>query len=483
MSDKLIGKTIAGRFVLEELLGTGATGSVYLAQQTSVDRVVAVKTLHPFLQERDDFKARFEIEAKAIARLNHPNLITLYDFGYDDDFDVFFMAVEYIRGEQLADLMVDTLPVEDVLSIAYQTAEALEHAHREGILHRDLKPENIMIRVLPDSGRLSVKVLDFGLARLYEAKSVDDDENEPPSGRYKQITEAGQVYGTPAYMSPEQCRGRGELSPATDIYALGTMMFELLEGHLPFFSKSTAELIMMQMTEDPPRMKRIDVPAEIRDLIHQMMLKDPEARPQSAKEVLITLLSYVRIDASQELRILPNASGELAKLTPDQIRALSAAADQSGERGVVKTLEMSNDELALVDPDMELSNDELRSTGNRTTGIAFGVVLVLFLAAAAGFATFSGEESALSSPATVDAAEATVADSPPPAAHEEEPVEVAETDAAKQRKKKSRRGHSKKATPKADTPTARAPDAGEARPPAAAPNTQDKRPKTLKLTY
>ena len=308
MSEKLIGKSLDGRYVLEEVLGTGATGAVYRARQTAVDRVVAMKTLHPFLQDREDFQQRFEIEAKAIARLNHPNLITLYDFGYDKELDVFYMAVEYIRGESLADMMNNRLEFEEAMSICYQVAEALEHAHREGILHRDLKPENIMIQRSATSGRPIVKVLDFGLARLYEIETEEGVES--PSNRYKQITQAGQVYGTPAYMSPEQCRAHEELTPATDLYSLGTMMYEMIEGQLPFFSKSTAELILMQMTEEPPRIKRLGINDELKDLVQAMMAKDPAARPQSAKEVLFPLLPYVLLDASQEIRIVPSESGE-----------------------------------------------------------------------------------------------------------------------------------------------------------------------------
>ncbi len=461
MSDKLIGKTIAGRFVLEEVLGTGATGSVYRAQQTSVDRIVAVKTLHPFLQEREDFKARFEIEAKAIARLNHPNCITLYDFGYDADFDVFYMAVEYIKGSQLADLMGEVLPIDDVLSIAYQVTDALEHAHREGILHRDLKPENIMIEEMPDTGRLAVKVLDFGLARLYEAKLEKDDE--APSGRYRQITEAGQVYGTPAYMSPEQCRGKSELTPATDIYALGTMLFELLEGQLPFFSKSTAELILMQMTEDPPAMTRLDVPLEIRGMVHRMMAKDPTARPQSAKEVLVTLLSFVRLDASQEFRILPTTSGEFKQLTPAQIRVLKGPTSEDRARP------------ELVTP-LDLSNDELRAaqTSNKFAVVAAVIVGLLALAGAAMVLTGDTASMADASPALEETVPPAVAD--PVEMRDEaatgEPLEVAKVaPPAEPDKKVRKRARAKKATSESP-PVPEAPVQNEA-----------DRAKTLKLTY
>ena len=476
MSDRLIGKTLAGRFVLEEVLGTGATGSVYRAQQTSVDRVVAVKTLHPFLQEREDFKARFEIEAKAIARLNHPNCITLYDFGYDAEFDLFYMAVEYIKGDSLADLMAETIPFDDVLSIAYQVADALDHAHREGILHRDLKPENIMIQVLPDSGRQSVKVLDFGLARLYE--TALDDGDEPPSGRYKQITEAGQVYGTPAYMSPEQCRANSELTPATDIYALGTMMFELLEGRLPFFSRSTAELIMMQMMEEPPQMERRDVPLAIRNLIHRMMKKDPAERPQSAKEVLVALMAYVRLDASQELRIMPNSSGEVAMLTSEQIALLSASSSGASAqpRARVDTLDLSSDELRAAQP---------LSRGRAIwAAAALGVVALVTGIALTSANTPVNEPE----PVTVDAPATGVADSPSVEieARPDEPVEVADngddvTQHAKKEPKRTKPLKQKTGATSKNQPAPARPDSGAVSGSTVADDPN--RPKTLKLTY
>ncbi len=354
MSENLIGKTLDGRFVLEEVLGTGATGAVFRATQSAVDRVVAVKLLHPQLQDKEDFQSRFEIEAKAIARLNHPNLITLYDFGYDEALDVFYMALEFVDGLLLADMMNEAVPYDDVMAIGYQVADALDHAHREGILHRDLKPENIMIE-RNEEGRPVAKMLDFGLARLYELDMKAGEES--PSGRYKQITKTGQVYGTPAYMSPEQCRATSELTAATDIYALGTMLYELLEGQLPFSSQSTAELILMQMTEEPPKMKRLDVPPDIKKLIHAMMQKDPQARPQSTKIVKLALLAHVRLDAGYEVR---HGTGEYVHAG-------------SGEHAVVATMSGS-----------ELSAHELSSTrtSNRAMiGLVAGAVLLGFIGA------------------------------------------------------------------------------------------------------
>lgn len=469
MSDKLIGKSLDGRYDLEEVLGTGATGAVYRATQTAVDRVVAIKTLHPFLQEKEDFKARFEIEAKAIARLNHPNCITLYDFGYDEELDVFYMAVEFINGTSLADMMAENIAYEDVMSICYQTTEALQQAHREGILHRDLKPENIMVRRSESSGRPIVKVLDFGLARLYESETEEDEGT--PSGRYQHLTQAGQVYGTPAYMSPEQCRSTKDLTAATDLYALGTMMYELFEGHLPFFSQSTAELMMMQMTEDPPQMQRRDVPQDIRDLIHSMMQKDPAERPETAKEVLLALLPHVRLDASQEMRIVPSESGDFEIQTDSGTHkafarpgpSTSTPAPQGFREDRPATPTIASDPLAL-------SNDEIRAARS-TNGVLIAiaaVALILGFIGAMAFAAFEDEPDSQSTP--VDSERSSVASSAErqPESEEDseqEPVEVAEAN------DDSSKDHPRKRAPKKEKPAKQGSSDSE------------ERAKTLKLTY
>lgn len=469
MSEKLIGKNLDGRYVLEEVLGSGATGAVFRATQTAVDRVVAIKTLHPFLQDREDFQQRFEIEAKAIARLNHPNLITLYDFGYDKELDVFYMAVEYIRGTLLADMMAESLPYDEVTSICYQVAEALEHAHREGILHRDLKPENIMIQRSTHSGRPIVKVLDFGLARLYE--TTTEGGVDVPTGRYKQITQVGEVYGTPAYMSPEQCRAREELTAATDLYALGTMMYELFEGHLPFSAQSTAELILMQLTEEPPRMTRLDVPVDIKNLVHAMMAKDPAARPPSAKIVQLALLAHVRLDASQEMRIVPSESGEYRAIPSGEFRAIP-----SGEYPAPR--------FGAGPSSLDLSQEELRvattTQRNSLVALAVGALVLGFLGAMVVFALRdAGEPAAAQAAEAAEPAEAAavvdgqrkpVADSPTSegesVAQVQEPSEPDEEDrkaAQKQRRKKQKSKSSPKKSEKTEEPAGRA--------------------KTLKLTY
>ncbi len=306
MDENYSGQVVDGRYRLDEMLGEGGMGAVYSGVQLAVDRRVAVKLLHPFLQRNQNFKARFELEAKALARLSHPNCITLFDFGYCDEIEIFYMVLEFVEGAVLSDWMVDTIAYADMLEISYQVLLALEHAHSQGILHRDLKPENIMVQRDGDSIRL--KVLDFGLARLLLS---EDDEQEPPdttTQRRERLTKAGEIYGTPAYMSPEQCRGSRDLSQSADLYSLGVMMFEMVENRLPFFDESPTVIMVKQLNEEPPEVESA-VDPDIKMLIEWMLRKEPESRPSSARQVLEVLQRHVRgSDSSTEFSRIDSGS-------------------------------------------------------------------------------------------------------------------------------------------------------------------------------
>ena len=276
------GEVIEGKYRLERELGAGGMGSVWLGTQLMVDRPVAVKLLHPEFIDQEDLQARFEVEAKAIGKLNHPNVITLYDFGYSRDLEAFYTVIEYIDGVSLDKRLGERMPLREVCDIIRMVALALDHAHHHGILHRDLKPENVMVARMTDGSQIA-KVLDFGIARI--VKGTYDTES-PESQR---ITKAGEVFGTPAYMSPEQARSIRRLGPASDLYSLGIMLYELVDGRLPFFAKSAFDLLMLHVTKPVPPLRRTDVPRDLEEIIFMLLEKEPEHRIQSGKELALRL--------------------------------------------------------------------------------------------------------------------------------------------------------------------------------------------------
>lgn len=333
---KLTPKSIDGRFRIVRELGRGAAGVVYEGVQLSVDRRVAIKVLHADHQRNSDYIERFSREAKAIARLSHTNCITLFDFGFSEEFRSHYMVMEFIEGEELFSITRDQpLPFRVALRIGIQIAEAIAHAHKHGILHRDLKPENVLVTT-----DWEAKVLDFGLARLLDLFSNDTD------GR--RLTAQGAVFGTPAYMSPEQCAGDLDVTVRSDIYSLGVVLYELFEGMLPFESNEVVKTLVMHAKDPPPPM-HADVPQEIKDLIFQMLEKDPLARPRTGLQVADTLravlinttdLSSSNADISQEiqrelLRGLDRTdqTGENIRITEDGLeKSVGINVDMSGGR-------------------------------------------------------------------------------------------------------------------------------------------------------
>lgn len=269
------GTIIEGKFRLERELGAGGMGAVWLATQVTVDRKVAVKLLHPAFLDQEELQKRFEVEAKAIAKLNHPNCITLFDFGFSEDLQAFYTVIEFIDGVSLDKKLGSPMSPAEAITIIKSVALALDHAHHKGILHRDLKPENIMVAKNEQGGE-TIKVLDFGIARMMKGDDFEESQR---------ITKAGEVFGTPAYMSPEQARSVRQVTPAADLYSLGVMFYELLEGRLPFFSNSAFDLLMMHVTKPVPPMTRLDVPEELKAAVMKLLDKEPQNRFQTGREL------------------------------------------------------------------------------------------------------------------------------------------------------------------------------------------------------
>ncbi len=257
-------------------LGAGGMGEVYLAEDTRLRRRIALKVLPDSLAQNAERLRRFEQEAFAASALNHPNILTIYEFGAEGE--THFLAAEFIDGETLrARLERAPLSLNETLDIGIQTAQALAAAHAANIIHRDIKPENVMLR---KDG--IVKVLDFGLAKLVEAAPLDAEAETRKLG----LTQAGTVMGTVAYMSPEQARGQ-TVDARTDIFSLGVMLYEMLAQHQPFTGETVNHVIVAILEKEPPPLTGI--PAELTGILEQALAKRADERYESAQAMLADL--------------------------------------------------------------------------------------------------------------------------------------------------------------------------------------------------
>ncbi|MBI5499836.1 MAG: protein kinase [Deltaproteobacteria bacterium] len=268
-ADALIGRVIGGRYRIQGRMAEGGMASIYKARHEQVERTVAVKILARMLSEDPVHKERFLREARAANRIHHENVIDITDFGETED-GLVYLVMEYLEGESLADLVTrGAVTLQRAAEILHPVCRGLQRAHDLGILHRDIKPENIFLERRTDGGE-TVKILDFGLAQL-----LGD----------KRLTTAGQVFGTPEYISPEQAMG-GEITSRADLYAVGVVFYELMTGRLPF-SGSTARLIYQHIHEAPkaPSLVRPGCPPEADEVILRLLEKEPERRYATAKEL------------------------------------------------------------------------------------------------------------------------------------------------------------------------------------------------------
>jgi len=292
----LIGEELAGRFLIDGLIGEGGMATVYRALQQPIGRPVAIKVLHRNMVHDSTWASRFLNEAQAASALVNPNTVTIHDFGQTPDGSL-FIAMEYPGGKTLAEKVArGPLPVATALEVAAQVCRALSEAHRKGIVHRDLKPENIILSVA-DDGSLLAKVVDFGIAKVL--RPIGRSESEIP------VTQEGVIIGTPRYMSPEQGRGQ-KPSPASDLYALGVILFEMISGRAPFDHERNAELVAMHIEATPPELSSPLEPVDHRlaELVAKLLAKSPEERPENAESVgtsLRELLSGEPVTASEVL--------------------------------------------------------------------------------------------------------------------------------------------------------------------------------------
>src|SRR6266566_7068362 len=252
----MVGEVVAGRYELEELVGSGGMSSVFRAHDALLERKVALKILHEQYTSDEDYVERFRREARAVAGLSHPNIVTVIDRGEQDGRQ--FIVFEYIDGESLKQLVDRTGPlqVDQAVGLTLQIARALAFAHQQGLVHRDVKPQNVLLN---DDGR--AKVTDFGIAR-----SLDVQQG---------MTQSGTVMGTSDYIAPEQARGE-RVDEQTDVYSLGVVLYELLTGEVPFPGENFVAVAMRHINEPPPsaRERRPDVSPRLDAAIKRAMAKE-----------------------------------------------------------------------------------------------------------------------------------------------------------------------------------------------------------------
>jgi serine/threonine protein kinase len=283
-------KPMLGRYQVEKELGKGAMGVVYLGRDPKIGRVVAIKTmaLGEEFEGADlvDARQRFFREAETAGRLQHQNIVTIFDAG--EEHDLAFIAMEFLKGKDLVAFCKpgQLLPVPTVLSIVARVAEALAYAHRQQVVHRDIKPANIMYELASDT----VKVTDFGIARITDSSK----------------TKTGLVLGTPSFMSPEQLSGK-KIDGRSDLYSLGVMLFQLLAGELPFRGESMAELMFKIANEEAPDIGLIrqDLPASLGALVALSLSKRPQDRYQDGDQMAQGLRAVLLDDKPIDLEISP----------------------------------------------------------------------------------------------------------------------------------------------------------------------------------
>lgn len=386
--DKLLGQILNERYKVVEEIGRGGMSIVYKGVHELMDRLVAIKVLLPQLVSDQTSIKRFQVEAQAASCLSHPNVITIYDYGVVDE-EQPFLVMDFLEGESLSDIIKrdDHVEMKRTIPIFMQAAEALEHAHQKGVIHRDLKSSNIMLINFEGKDDF-VKVVDFGIAKLM-----------PSSGKQAQhLTATGEIFGSPIYMSPEQCTG-STLDARSDIYSMGAMMYEALTGQPPIMGRSVVETMEMHLTTPPPPLKEIrpdlDINESLERVVMKALSKKPEARFQKMQELRDALEGVSKL-LEQEKLFGPTTG---LRSTSVKNKAVSKPADpqksaQQGKTAGVKTkavetsrLEPAREDANASDPNSKLNKLKELVPGSKPSFviIAIGALLLAGVATAAGF--------------------------------------------------------------------------------------------------
>jgi serine/threonine-protein kinase len=288
-----IGYKLNNRYEIEQELGSGGMSAVYKATDPNLKRIVAIKLIHPHLSKDTEFVRRFEVEAAAVAQLRHPNIVQVYDF--DHDGDTYYMVLEFVPGESLQQRLKRfseggrKQTVSEIISISSKICDAVDYAHKRGLVHRDIKPANVMINVQDEP-----VLMDFGIVKIVGEK---------------QHTATGAVVGTALYMSPEQIRGERPDHRA-DIYSLGVMLYEMLNGRPPFEADSAMTIMMMHLHDPIPDVLSLapGTPAGFKTIIERALAKDPNQRYQSAGEMAAAIRQALTAPTAQSAGTMVEAS-------------------------------------------------------------------------------------------------------------------------------------------------------------------------------
>jgi serine/threonine-protein kinase len=314
-----------GNYRVVSRIGEGGMGTVYRAEHGLLGKAVAIKLLRPELSQNPDMVDRFFNEARATAQLRHPGIVDVFDFGYSED-GAAFLVMELLHGESLTSRLAreGRLAWPQACRFTRQIASSLTAAHRAGIIHRDLKPDNVFLVIEPDHPEERTKVLDFGIAKLADA-----------SARGSVRTRADLVLGTPAYMSPQQCRGAGQVDHRSDIYSLGCMLFEMVCGRPPFVGEGFGDLIHAHMAMLPPAPRGLvpELPEALEQLIFRMLAKAETERPQSMAAVAAEFDALAEAPSDA----IPSSTGPRSDppIAADVIARASAVTTHGGSAGEV----------------------------------------------------------------------------------------------------------------------------------------------------
>ncbi len=314
--DRFVGTTLPGGHQILDLISVGGMGRVYRAEQAVLGRTVAVKIIHPHLLSDENSALRFLTEARAASQLNHPNSVSVFDFGRTEDGQP-YLVMEFLRGKDLSQVAYEEgpLPFSRIVDVLRQVLAALGEAHELGIVHRDLKPENIILQPLRRGGDF-VKVVDFGLAKLRA-------DTHAPS-----VTSPGIVCGTPDYMAPEQGRG-SNIDGRSDLYAVGVILFQLLTGRLPFEGESPTQVVMMHLSIPAPDPRQVspkrEIPAAMAEVVKKALAKSPNQRFRDAHEFTEALQEA--LGSLREARPVVNES-----LAPSFVAGETTACEACGYR-------------------------------------------------------------------------------------------------------------------------------------------------------